>query len=204
MLGQGSFSVVYCVHQFADPGEASASPDDGPRALKVIWKDELTEESMQLLNSEVAILRSLPPHPGLVRLDGVFETPSDFCLLQELLDGQELFDMVVSRGHLREPEAAGIMSQASAAVAHLHANDVVHRDLKPENIMIRMVPDPGRPGGGCCLEAKLTDFGLAAKIPPEGSEGLIRTSSLTKKCGSVPPATPPPLQPNRPCRHELT
>ena len=176
------------------------SLDDGPKALKVIWKDELTEESMDLLKSECGILSSLAvgslqkealPHPGIVQLHALYETPADFCLLQDLLDGKELYDVVVERGRLAEHEAGSILQQVSSAVEYLHGKDIVHRDLKPENIMILYAAGGRR--GGTEIEAKLTDFGLATRVPPAGSSeggGLIRTQSLTQKCGSVPYMAP--------------
>ena len=188
VMGQGSFSVVYRVQPLDPTGigmdHASDSSENPARALKVIWKDELTEASMQLLESEVEILRSLEPHPSIVALFGVYETPSDFCLLQELLDGQELFDIICERGCLAEQEAATILRQVACGVGELHSKNIVHRDLKPENIMVVVLPHQD---SGTCIQAKLTDFGVAARVPGDGAmgQGLIRTKSLTRKCGSV-------------------
>ena len=41
------------------------------------------------------------------------------------------------------------------AVADVHAGGVVHKDLKPQNILVH-------PGDG---EVKITDFGLASRLP---------------------------------------
>ncbi|TVR56728.1 MAG: serine/threonine protein kinase [Candidatus Competibacteraceae bacterium] len=56
-------------------------------------------------------------------------------------------------GPLADDQARALVAQASAALAVLHARDILHRDLKPENVLIRQWQP---------LRIALTDFGIAS------------------------------------------
>lgn len=73
----------------------------------------------------------------------------------ELAEGGELFDRVVKRGRLTEPEARSVFLQLLGAIKYLHDRNITHRDLKPENIMMC---DPQG------WKIKVTDFGLAKLV----------------------------------------
>jgi len=173
ILGQGSFSVVYRVRGTIDGGACESASGAYPpveeidMALKMIWKDDLNEEIMGLLESEVSILKGIK-HDHIVSLFGVYETENEFGLLQELLDGRELFDEICARGAIEENEAALILQQVTTAVEHLHSIQIVHRDIKPENIILTAT-ESGH------VVAKLTDFGIATEWSGE---------IITMKCGS--------------------
>lgn len=66
-------------------------------------------------------------------------------MLQELVEGGELFDRIISKGAYPEAEARKLMRGIFTAVAYLHDRDIVHRDLKPENILLVCV------GVGVCI-----------------------------------------------------
>lgn len=59
----------------------------------------------------------------------------------------------LDQGPLAEDQARALVAQASAALAELHARDILHRDLKPENVLIRQWQP---------LRIALTDFGIAS------------------------------------------
>lgn len=167
VLGQGSFSVVYKVQN-----------DDTlcSKALKVIQKDELSKQSMDMIKSEVAILQ-LVQHPGVVQLHGIYETNEEFALLMELLEGSELYEVVAARdGGLGEAVAGSVVYQVASVVQHLHAMHCAHRDIKPENIFFQEC------GGSTTV--KLADFGTA-KICTPGDYPL-----MTLRCGSEPYMAP--------------
>jgi len=193
ILGQGTFSVVYKVvnNSIGTANFTGACSEDSSSALKVILKQDLTLESLHLLRTEVEILRMVN-HPNLVQLEGVYETPQEYCLQLELLHGEELYEGVAARGNYNEFDAASIVRQIALAIDYLNSLNCVHRDLKPENVVVLHPHAAESSGGGCAkveaattkgvrqdeeLIVKLTDFGTAKIWTHEGP--------LIGKCGSV-------------------
>ncbi|CAI5940592.1 unnamed protein product [Closterium sp. NIES-65] len=151
-LGAGQFGVVRrCVENATNQAFA----------CKTIIKDRLlTSPARDEVRREVAAMRSVSGHPGVVQLRGVFEDERQVHLVMDLCDGGELFDEVVRRGRLPEREAALIFRQIASAVAFCHSKNIMHRDLKPENILLASSDTSRLP------TAKLADFGFAVPIPP--------------------------------------
>jgi serine/threonine protein kinase len=83
----------------------------------------------------------------------------------ELLDGEDLERLVVSRRSLPLLKKLDIIMEASAGLHHAHSKAIVHRDVKPANIML--LTDGS---------VKIMDFGIALlsqataeRITPQGS-----------------------------------
>ncbi|WEW60857.1 hypothetical protein PRK78_006345 [Emydomyces testavorans] len=49
----------------------------------------------------------------------------------------ELFDFIVERGKLSEPESRSVFTQLFSALEFLHGQGWIHCDIKPENILLR-------------------------------------------------------------------
>lgn len=94
-------------------------------------------------------------HPHVVRLLDVFTTEKSEALVLECLSGGELFDYLVSRQRLREPEARKFTRQILSALEHCHGLGVIHRDLKLENLLLDSKGN-----------VKITDFGFS-NIKPD-------------------------------------
>ena len=71
-------------------------------------------------------------------------------MVNELIKGQTLKDMLKERGRFTFLEACDIMYQLCSAIIHAHQHGVIHRDIKPENVF---VTQDGT--------VKLGDFGIA-------------------------------------------
>ena len=82
------------------------------------------------------------------------------CLLvvMECMEGGELFSRIQQHGDhpFTERQAADIVRQIVAAVAHLHHMNLAHRDLKPENLLYK--------SKAADSPLKLTDFGFAKEV----------------------------------------
>ena len=110
-------------------------------AVKILNKKKLKKMEMgDKVRTEIHILR-LFEHPHIIRMYEVIETAVDILTIIEYVPGGELFDYIVARGRLDEPEARHLFQQIISAVACCHSLMVVHRDLKPENLLL----------GRCCL-----------------------------------------------------
>ena len=74
--------------------------------------------------------------------------------MTEFLDGGELFDYIVDKKRIPEPEACDLFLQTINGLDYIHSNNIIHRDLKPENLLLKRGP-------GDKLIVKLADFGLS-------------------------------------------
>ena len=121
-----------------------------------------------LVSEEVSILRQLRGSPYVVQLLNYVETPSEGCLIMELLPGGDLYTQMVSRycNHegYSEADVRQIGQMALTGLAAIHDLDVVHRDLKPENVLLI-----DRRGG--LPELRIADFGAARRLRDPGSTG---------------------------------
>jgi calcium/calmodulin-dependent protein kinase I len=156
-LGTGGFAVVRKCKRRAD-GKVFA--------LKVINKKNLEKDDLVILDSEVNIMRQVK-HKNIVQLHDVFDSKSKMCLVLDLLEGGELFDRIIEKGHLTEKLAADSFAQIVSALGFLHAKMIVHRDLKPENLLYETKDDAS--------PIKLIDFGLA---------GSCKNAPLKTPCGT--------------------
>lgn len=149
-------------------------------AVKVVSKSELQDDGTHKKSSEDGlpygiereiIIMKLLTHPNVLRLYDVWETSKALYLVLEYVEGGELFDLLVERGPLQEPEAVKYFRQIVLGTAYCHALGICHRDLKPENLLL-----------DTNLSVKLADFGMAAL---ESNGKLLETS-----CGSPHYAAP--------------
>lgn len=140
-------------------------------AVKVLQKDRIVEVAdVERVAREVHILK-LIRHPHIVQLFEIIETRGQLYLIMQYASGGELFDHIVAKGRVPEPEACRFFHQIIAGVEKIHAMNVVHRDLKPENLLL----DENQ-----CV--KIVDFGLS-NLYREGQR-------LSTACGS--PCYAPP------------
>jgi serine/threonine protein kinase len=121
-------------------------------AVKLIKKEKLVKDShWRAILHEIEILKRIKSS-YCIQLFDAFQCESGVYLVLEYIDGGELFDFIIKRGHLSEQEAMQITKQLMDALRYLHTDQkIVHRDLKPENIL--MVKDT--------MQIKLIDFGFA-------------------------------------------
>jgi eukaryotic-like serine/threonine-protein kinase len=107
-------------------------------------------------------------HPHLVRLlDGGEEEDGSPYLVFELVEGEDLKEIVRTRGPLPPSQAARLCAQVARALAYAHQRGVVHRDIKSRNVLVTRDGD-----------AKLTDFGIARLMAAEPGTGLTTTGMM--------------------------
>ena len=82
------------------------------------------------------------PHPGILRVFGLFQSPVGLCRAVEYAHGVSLRTLLTQTGRIPAPIAVRLMSGVAAGVhyAHLAGNEdgspLVHGDLRPETIMV--------------------------------------------------------------------
>eukprot|EP01084_Bolivina_argentea_P214843 364695_1 len=142
-LGSGGFAVVR---------KAKHRPTGIVFALKVINKKNLDKDDLVILETEISIMRQLS-HPNIVKFYGIFDSRSKMCVVLELLEGGELFDRIIEKGHFSEKNAASVFRDMINTLIYMHDKSIVHRDIKPENFVFATKANDS--------PIKLIDFGLA-------------------------------------------
>ncbi|XP_071749104.1 serine/threonine-protein kinase SIK3 [Lepeophtheirus salmonis] len=161
-LGKGNFSVVRLgVHRLTGVDVA----------VKIVDKDNLDSENATKMEREIEILRSLGPHPHVIRLVEVMESGRAIYMVTEHAKNGEIFDFVAEKGRLTEGKAGHWFGQILSALDYLHSLGIVHRDLKAENLLLDQE-----------MNVKLADFGFSNYYSP----GHL----LSTWCGSPPYAAP--------------
>ncbi|CAG0916741.1 unnamed protein product [Notodromas monacha] len=140
-------------------------------AVKIIKKSKIqTDEDLIRIRREIQIMSSVR-HPSIIPILEVFENKDKIVLVMEYAAGGELYDYIVGKCGLLEPDARRIFRQIAAAVYYCHKHNICHRDLKLENVLM---DENGN--------AKIADFGL--------SNVFDEKRKLTTYCGSPLYASP--------------
>lgn len=142
-----------------------------PVAIKILEKDKIVDlADVERVKREIHILTRIN-HPNVIRLYEVIDSPKHIFLIMEFAPGGELFDYIVAKGRVKEPEACRFFHQILNGVDYCHHQGVIHRDLKPENLLLDEITG-----------IKIVDFGLG-NLAPNGT--LLKTA-----CGSPCYAAP--------------
>ena len=132
-----------------------------------VCKTNDRDADFESLMNEVNIMKSIS-HPNVIQLKEVYDSPNEFYMVMEMINGGELFDRIVDVGKYSEKDAARLFSQILDACRYLHSKGIVHRDLKPENLLLT--------SSGAEANIKIADFGLS-KIC--GDDMVMRTACGT-------------------------
>ena len=103
-------------------------------------------------------------HQNIVKVVNVGTYNSLPYMVNELIDGQTLKEILDVRGKFSFLEACDIMYQLCSAVIYAHQHGVIHRDIKPQNIFLTQDGT-----------VKLADFGIATF---QHSTHVTRSDSL--------------------------
>ena len=95
-------------------------------------------------------------HNHIINLYDVFDEPSYYYLVTELMLGGELFDRIVTKTFYTEKEARDVCKILFDALGYCHSHAIAHRDLKPENLLLMSRNDD--------KNIKIADFGFAKKV----------------------------------------
>lgn len=87
---------------------------------------------------EAAILEDLGSHSDRIpTLYAYFEENNDFYLVQELIEGMTLTDIIQSQSSFSESYVRDFLVNFLQILDYVHQKRIIHRDIKPDNIIIR-------------------------------------------------------------------
>ncbi|MEG3860189.1 serine/threonine-protein kinase [Microcoleus sp. herbarium12] len=157
------------------------------------------EKATTLFKQEAHRLYELGEHPQIPSLLASFEQAQHLYLVEELIEGNNLFQELQQRGAFSEEQIWELLINLLPVLQFVHERQVIHRDIKPENILRRnsqtlstpakgikgiiRAPSPavqGKPRGG---QFVLVDFGVAKQI---NAISEIKTGTITGTAGYAP------------------
>ncbi|MEC4984780.1 MAG: serine/threonine-protein kinase [Oscillatoria sp. PMC 1068.18] len=131
-LGEGGFSTTY---------EAENLTNYQRVALKALSLRYLEDwKVLELFEREAKILANLK-HPGIPQYIDYFSEDTEdnrhFYLVQEMVSGTSLAELVASGWHATAAEVKDVATQVLSILNYLHTLNpaVIHRDIKPKNII---------------------------------------------------------------------
>jgi MAP kinase interacting serine/threonine kinase len=166
-LGEGSYGKVE---------ECENIVTKAKFAVKIISKSNVTFSRAKMLK-EIELYFLCQGVPEIIQLIEYFEESEYFYLVFEKAKGGPLLTQIQRRVHFTEQEAASIIRDLAAALAHLHSRGIAHRDVKPENVLCY---NDGENGKDDFLPVKLCDFDLCSSVYES-----ITTPKLQSPVGSV-------------------
>ncbi|HZZ41284.1 MAG TPA: protein kinase [Acidobacteriaceae bacterium] len=148
-LGAGGSGIVYL---------ANDTQLMRPVVLKVLKRGALTQEQMRTTTLREARMASAIEHPNVCAIYEVGEEGEEAFIVMQYVPGQSL-DKLIAKGPASLQLVLSVGIQIADGLSAAHSLGIFHRDLKPANVMLT--------DGGL---AKILDFGLARRLPPEEAE----------------------------------
>ena len=142
-LGEGQFGQVKLGIQISTKLKV---------AIKIITKSKLKNQQVELLKSEIDIMK-VCKHPNIVQFIDHYENSEYIFIVMEYLQHGHLRQYLTKKNFaVSEKRISQIAFQIASALKYLHVFGIIHRDLKPDNILISDI--------GTNFTIKLMDFGL--------------------------------------------
>ncbi|NJM46336.1 MAG: ABC transporter substrate-binding protein [Alkalinema sp. RU_4_3] len=133
-LGRGGFGSTYIAEDIQRPG----SPRCVLKVLRFQSEDlDLLAQVRRMFAQEAETLEKLGEHPQIPRLLASFEENNEFYLVQELIEGESLSQVLKPGYQLHEAEVIALLDDALGILEFVHGQQVIHRDIKPENLIRR-------------------------------------------------------------------
>ncbi|MEM9566808.1 MAG: protein kinase [Cyanobacteria bacterium P01_E01_bin.34] len=137
LLSGGGFSVTYLAKDTHLPDY----PDCVVKQLRLLSNDpQQVEKVREFFFNEAKMLRKLGAiHNQIPELLAYFtdEDSENFYIVQELVPGKTLKQLLGTQLKLTEPEVIYILKEALEVLEFIHSYNVIHLDIKPDNLILR-------------------------------------------------------------------
>ncbi len=132
---------------------------DRPVAIKILPRETSADPTFRDSFTAEAKAMARLNHPNLIGVYDFGEVDGILFIIMEYVPGQSLYHATHGQP-VQSREAARLISEICAGLAHAHEHGIIHRDIKPSNILLDR---QGRP--------KIGDFGLAHPIGRTATDG---------------------------------
>lgn len=135
VLGGGGFSTTFLVEDTHMPSRRRCVL----KQLKPVSVDPSIQTLVQeRFQREAAILETLGEVSDQIpRLYAYFTEAHQYYLVQELIEGRTLAEVIQTQGALSEATVLDILMRLLPIIDLIHQRGIIHRDIKPENIILR-------------------------------------------------------------------
>ena len=164
LIGQGGMGRTFRAKDLGRLGQPCAIKQFLPQ----FREPELMKKAIALFESEAAQLKVLGIHPQIPELIAYFEEDGCLYLVQELIEGENLYHELQSQGTFSESQIYQLLADILPVLQFIHDRQVIHRDIKPDNIIRRKEtlssPSSTKTVSGRKGNLVLVDFGAAKAV----------------------------------------
>lgn len=161
-IGRGGMGVVYEGYDDRLDRRVAIKVIDMPEDASI--PEETRQELIGRFATEAKAIARLS-HPHIVAVYDIGQQDGRHYMVQELLQGRSLAQMLQNQGPLPVDLVVHAIRQVCQALDYVHQQGIIHRDIKPGNIVLL---DSG--------VAKLMDFGIARL--GQASTGMTKAGSI--------------------------
>ena len=167
-LGSGTIGMTYLATDIG-LGRSVVIKELFPK--EICRRDILTSEIQVQTHDKAGLFSSLKSRflktarkiarldsPNIIHIISAFEANNTVYSVMDLIEGQNLRDIVKSKGVLSPEQANTYIQKIGSAIDFLHSHKINHLDIKPSNILVSKSDD----------RIILTDFGLAHDYDDNG------------------------------------
>ncbi|MEG4532094.1 SUMF1/EgtB/PvdO family nonheme iron enzyme [Microcoleus sp. D2_18a_D3] len=132
-LGKGGFGRTYLAEDIDKLNQPCVVKQLAP-SVQGTWA---INKAVELFKQEARQLQQLGQHPHIPSLDAYFEENTYLYLVQQFIDGDNLFKLLQNRGSWQQSQVKQLLLELLPVLNFIHEQKIIHRDIKPENIMRR-------------------------------------------------------------------
>jgi serine/threonine protein kinase len=178
VLGSGGFGKTYLAEDVEKFNEICVIKQFAPQ----IQGTGALQKATELFEQEARRLQHLGEHQQIPTLLAYFEQDNRLYLVQQFIDGDNLFDELQQQGKFSEQKIWELLLNLLTILQAVHEQKVIHRDIKPQNILRRKLSSEKNG------DIVLIDFGASKQL----SETVITNKGTT--IGSFGYAPPEQMQ----------
>ena len=114
-------------------------------------KKGMDSYGLQNIRTELKMYRMIDC-PYIVKFLGSYESNTEFCFVQELMENGDLYQNLKQNKYFNEKQAANCIFDILKGLQYLKTLDIVHRDIKLKNVLCNYDGE---------TKYKLCDFGIS-------------------------------------------
>jgi serine/threonine protein kinase len=135
LIGQGGMGRTFRGIDLGRLGQPCAIKQFLPQFQNQQSKTKLMQKAIALFESEAAQLKELGSHSQIPELIAYFEEDGCLYLVQELIEGENLYNELQTKGLFNETQIYQLLDELLPVLQFIHDRQVIHRDIKPDNII---------------------------------------------------------------------